>query len=90
MDVKKLPNSSLAIMACSAIFSGFLANYLYFKAIQHSSSYVVSALIFSSPMFTFVLAYLLLNESVTWRNGLGVAFIVIGVIILATSKPIKK
>lgn len=90
LDVKKLPTSSLVIMASSAVFSGFLANYLYFKAIQHSSSYVVSALIFSSPMFTFVLAYLILNEDITFRNAFGVACIVVGVIILATSKSIKK
>ena len=88
LDVKRLPSSSLAIMACSAVFSGFLANYLYFKAIQHSSSYVVSALIFSSPMFTFALAYFILKEEVTYRSALGVFCIVLGVILLATSKSI--
>lgn len=88
-DVKRLPLSSLAIMASSAVVCGFFANYLYFKAIQRSSSYVVSALIFSSPMFTFVLAYFLLKEEVNIQSGLGVLSIVIGVILLATSKSKK-
>lgn len=89
-DVQRLPSSTLGIMALSAVFSGFLANYLYFKAIQHSSSYVVSALIFSSPMFTFVLAYWFLKEEVNTKSALGVFLIVLGVIVLATSKAVKE
>lgn len=88
-DIKSLPSSTIAIMALSAIFSGFLANYLYFKAIQHNSSYIVSALIFSSPMFTFILAYFLLKEDINFKSGLGVVCIILGVILLASSKTIK-
>ncbi len=88
-DVQSLPTRSLIIMACSAVICGFLANYLYFKAIQKSSSYVVSALIFSSPIFTFAFAYFLLKEEVNVKSALGVLFITLGVILLATSKQIK-
>jgi drug/metabolite transporter (DMT)-like permease len=88
-DIKTLPYTTLMIMAASAIVCGFFANYLYFKAIQHSSSYIVSALIFSSPMFTFVLAYLFLKEEVNYKSAFGVFLIVLGVIMLATSKAIK-
>jgi uncharacterized membrane protein len=40
-------------------------------------------------MFTFVLAYLLLKEEVNSKSALGVFLIVLGVIVLATSKNLK-
>ena len=42
----------------------FYANYLYFNFISKHESYLVSALIFSSPFFTLILAYYFLDP---WR-----------------------
>jgi drug/metabolite transporter (DMT)-like permease len=85
-DLKQLSYTTLLIMACSAVLAGFFANYLYFHVLQESSSYVVSALIFSSPFFTFILASLFLKEEVNVKSALGVILIVLGVVLLALSK----
>lgn len=70
---------------------GFYANYLYFNVISKHASYLVSALIFSSPFFTLVFAYFILKEDVSLVSAFGVSLIVLGVIILAVSKkPIVK
>lgn len=61
-DFKRLPKKALLVMTLSGIIAGFLANYLYFHVVQKHASYVVSALIFSSPFFTFVISYLFLKR----------------------------
>jgi drug/metabolite transporter (DMT)-like permease len=78
-------------MTLSGIIAGFLANYLYFHVVQKHSSYVVSALIFSSPFFTFLLSYFFLKEDMTWLSGLGAFFIITGIVLLGVSgtKPIS-
>jgi drug/metabolite transporter (DMT)-like permease len=85
-ELQQLSYSTLAIMAFSAVLAGFFANYLYFHVLRESSSYVVSALIFSSPFFTFILARLFLREEITVKSALGVVLIVLGVVLLALSK----
>jgi drug/metabolite transporter (DMT)-like permease len=77
-------------MTLSGIIAGFLANYLYFHVVQKHASYVVSALIFSSPFFTFVISYLFLKEDMTWMSVLGVFFIIVGIVLLGVSgtKPV--
>lgn len=82
--LKKLPLSIFALMGITALL-GFLANYLYFNVIGKHASYVVSALIFSSPFFTLLLSYMLLNEDITLTSFIAVILIVVGIILLAIS-----
>ncbi len=89
-DIKGASATTLSIMFVSAVFAGFVANLLYFRVIKHNASYVVSALIFSSPFFTLLLSYMFLKEKMTVKSVLGVVSIVVGVIMLATSDVAKK
>lgn len=83
------PSIYLLMIATGAL--SFYANYLYFNVISKHESYLVSALIFSSPFFTLILAYFFLKEDISLMSAFGVALIVGGVLILALSKkqPIK-
>jgi drug/metabolite transporter (DMT)-like permease len=83
--VKELPWSVFLIMFCTASI-GFLANYLYFQVIGKHASFLISALIFSSPIFTLILSYLFLKEDISIKAAIGVLLIVCGVVTLAISK----
>lgn len=82
-DVTKLNSLTVGMMAFAACVCGFLMNVLYFKILKRYDSYIVSALIYSCPVFTLILAYLLLKERISFQGFLGVAFIILGVICLA-------
>jgi uncharacterized membrane protein len=60
-----------------------LANYLYFNIIKIEDSYIVSAIIYSSPLFTILVAYLLLQENISISSVIGILLIFIGTIILS-------
>ena len=42
--------------------TAFLANLLYLMVLKKNQSYIVSALIYSSPVFMFLIAWLFLKE----------------------------
>jgi drug/metabolite transporter (DMT)-like permease len=86
--LKQLPLSIIALMCVTALI-GFLANYMYFNVIGKHASYLVSALIFSSPFFTLILSYLLLKEEITMMSFIAVMLIVVGIIMLATTNKKK-
>lgn len=82
-DKPKISTKSVAFIAISSIFCAFLANVLYLFALKHHKSYVVSALVYSSPIFTLFVSALILKERITISGGIGVAFITIGILCLA-------
>jgi drug/metabolite transporter (DMT)-like permease len=55
------------------------------KGLKKHDSYIISALIYSSPIFTLLLACLFLNEQITYYGLLGVLFIVVGVGFISTN-----
>jgi drug/metabolite transporter (DMT)-like permease len=85
-EISKATWKTLFIMVVSGIFVGFVANYLYYKVIRNNTSYVIAALVFSAPFFTVLLSYIFLKEELTVASGLGVVLIVVGIVLLASSK----
>lgn len=87
-DLKNMDRTTLFLLIFGAIIAGFFANLLYFRVIKNHASYLVSALVFSSPFFTLLFSYFLLKEEINLTSMLGVMLIVLGVILLAwKSKP---
>lgn len=62
---------------------GFLANVLYFHILHKKDSYIVNALVCSSPLFTMIIAYLFINEKLHMRGVIGVMCIIIGIVLIA-------
>lgn len=73
----------LSIIAASTVMTVFLANIINFHLVKNNPSYIVTALTFTSPVFTMIFAALILKENVTRVSLLGVTFIVAGVILLS-------
>lgn len=82
-DFNKISHLDMFIVAINAIVGSFFANILYLYVLQKQDCYIISALINTSPLFTLILAYLLLKEKVRFYGILGIFLIVLGTICLA-------
>jgi drug/metabolite transporter (DMT)-like permease len=83
-NIKNVPSSIILIFLFGTAIT-FFANYLYFKIISKNASYLVSSLIFISPVFTLILSYLFLKEDITITSVIGIVLIVLGVVLVALS-----
>ena len=86
-DIKKdyanMTSRDLLIILAIGLFSGFLGNVLYLYVLKDHASSIVSALIYSSPIFTLIISYLFLKERLNVYGLLGVITIIIGVILVS-------
>jgi len=82
-DLKNMDLKSFLIIVFTAVITAFLANMIYFYILKNNDSYIVSALIYSSPVFTLIFAYLFLKEKITKYGLIGVIFIIIGILFIA-------
>lgn len=80
--IKHIHAKYVLIIALTSIFTAFIANIIYLNVLKHQDSYIISALIYACPVFTLILAYVFLKEKVTLFGGLGVFFIILGVICI--------
>lgn len=70
-------------VAFVAIGSIFYANLWLYRLLERHAAYKVTALTYVSPVFTLVLAAMLLGEKVTPVSIAGVLLIVLGVVMVA-------
>ena len=82
-DIKKINGQDLLILFSVALFAGFLANLLYYYILKSHESSLVSALVFSSPIFTLAVAYFFMKEQLNSFGILGILFITLGVVCIA-------
>lgn len=63
---------------------------MYYYILEKHHAYVISALVYSSPVFTVLFAHMVLKERVTVLGMAGVLLIVTGVVLLgAVKRPTK-
>lgn len=82
-EYRKVTPRLFAIIALVTIVAAFVANLLYFFILRGHASYTTSALIYSSPFFTLLVAYLFLHERLTLYGTLGAGLIIAGVVLIA-------
>jgi drug/metabolite transporter (DMT)-like permease len=76
---------AIAVMAISGIlYMGAMLFYL--RAIQSEEASVVAALFQASTLFTFLLGWLFLHETLGWAKGAGCILIVGGVFVLSLDR----
>ena len=83
IEAKKLDRRSIMLIAISSIIGSFVATLLFFYLLKDNDSYIVTALTFSSPVFTLLLAYLILKEKITMIGLTGVLMIFGGILCIA-------
>ena len=82
-EFPKLNMYDFILITFTAMFTAFFANLLYFYVLKDHESSLISALIYSSPIFTLLIAYFFLRESIDIYGLSGIIFIVIGVIFIS-------
>jgi drug/metabolite transporter (DMT)-like permease len=73
---------SIALIVCSGLLY-MTAMLLYLQALQSEEASVVAPFFQAGPLFGYVLAYLVLGETLTGRQMAGGAMIVIGALIVS-------
>jgi len=80
--VLALPGLSIGVMTVSGIFY-MGAMLFYLRAIQSEEASVVAPLFQANTLFTFLLGYLFLHETLGWLQGLGGVLVVLGALALS-------
>ena len=76
-------NSKVFLWLIVANVFVFVGQLIYVHCLHREKSYIVSAITYTSPLFTLLLSYYLLKEGVSMSAIAGIIFIVAGVILLA-------
>ena len=89
-DIYNISKKDILIILFSSGIAAFFGNVLYFNILKNHDSSIISALIYSCPMFTLIIAYLFLKERINTIGILGILFIVLGVICISMNGTTKK
>jgi uncharacterized membrane protein len=81
-DVRKITSNDAAYLVGIPVFTIFLANMIYFYILKDHESSIISALIYTCPVFTVFLSYLFLKERLTMYKVVGIVFVIFGVILV--------
>lgn len=82
-DLKKINACDIAILVSLPFFTVFIAQIIYYYILKDHESSIISALIYSSPVFTLVFAYLFLKERLDMYGLSGIFAIITGVVLIS-------
>lgn len=80
-DFKNLTKSDVMFLAISGVTTS-LSWIFYYKAIKIGNVSQVALIDKGSIIITLLLSFVILNETFTWKVGLGAGFILTGLLIL--------
>ena len=89
-DIPKITLYDGILLFLIAILPGVVANVLYMTVIENHDSYIITALVCISPLFTLVLAHLFTKENVTVWGAMGTILIVLGILMISYNDKAKK
>jgi transporter family protein len=81
--IAKISWMDILLISIASVIMNFAAKLLYLYALKKQDSYIVSALVYSAPLFTLICAWLLLKERVTFWKMCGVMMIVGGIFLVS-------
>lgn len=81
-EIPKINHIDLIKMFFAAVIGGLVCNILYIKVLEKHDSYITTALVSISPLFTLFLAYYFTRENVTLYGFIGTIFIVFGTLMI--------
>ena len=90
LDTNKITAKDLFIMIGISGFTIFLTNVMYYYILKDNETSIISALIYSSPIFTLIFSYLYLNERLDIYGISGILAIIIGVILVSQNNKLSK
>jgi drug/metabolite transporter (DMT)-like permease len=82
-DLYRLTTKDILLLLFEGVFILFVANVIYYYVLKDNESSIVIALESSTPFFTLIFAYLLLNEKINFNGIIGIILIILGVICIS-------
>jgi drug/metabolite transporter (DMT)-like permease len=82
-DIKKLNYLHILLFAFIAIVGSFIIKILFLNVLKNHHSHIITALVYSAPFFTLLMAYFFLKEDINIYGLIGVLFIILGVVFIA-------
>jgi drug/metabolite transporter (DMT)-like permease len=82
-DFQRINRHDILLLFSMSVLCTFFATILYYFVLKSHESSIVSALVYSSPIFTLIVAYFLLREKLNGFGIMGILLIVAGVISIA-------
>ena len=82
-DINKMSLNDSLIIVSAAIFGLYIGYKLYYYVLKDHKSSIISSLIYSSPIFTLLFAYIFLKERLSIYGYLGIFSILMGVILIS-------
>jgi uncharacterized membrane protein len=81
-DFQKIRMQYIFMITLTTILGMIISNYIYFRVLEKEKSYIVSALIATSPLITLFIAVIVFNEEVSLKHLIGVLSIILGIYLL--------
>jgi drug/metabolite transporter (DMT)-like permease len=81
-DYKKIDLRIASILFFTTVLTTYFSNVLYFYILKSHETSIISALVYSSPVFTVIFAYLFLNERLSLCGLIGIFMIILGTILI--------
>ena len=89
-DIHIMTKNDILVLTAITLFSIVIVNIIYYNILKNHESSIIAALIYSSPIFTFIFSYYFLNEHVDMYGILGIFFIIIGIIFISLNNQFSK
>ena len=89
-DMNKLTFRDLFILVLVSSFTIFLANMMYYYILKNHESSIISALVYSSPVFTLIIAYIFFKERLDIYGVSGILLMIFGVILVSNNNKFSK
>jgi len=90
LDCLNMNKYDIFWFAAIAFFAFFIANLLQTNILKDNSSYVVTTLIYSCPIFTLLLGYMLFNVNIDMYGLTGIILIMAGILFVAANNRCNK
>jgi uncharacterized membrane protein len=81
-EIKTVTYNDFFIISFEAIACAFLVDLLFYYILKDNDSHMVCVLIYTSPIFTFLFAYLFLNERINMEKIAGLFIIFAGISLI--------
>ena len=81
-DFYRIDFRTLALIAFVNLVCGFLGNMIFYHLLSHHHSNLVTAITATSPLFSFLIAYVYLSEPITYLSFFGIFCIISGTLLI--------
>ena len=81
-EVSNISYRDFFIISFESVACAFVVDLLLYYILKDNNSHTVSVLLYTSPVFTFLFAYMFLNEKINMEKIAGLFIIIIGISII--------